>query len=111
MKMKILEEKHNPFLKRKELLVHIDHDGEATPSMRALEHFLAKTLNVDSEKMEILNIYSARGAAIAKSQVRIWNEMKPKKERRKEKSEEANKDIKEEKMIKEWKPKEDNKKE
>jgi ribosomal protein S24E len=79
VKIKVLEEKHNPFLKRKELLVYIDHESEPTPSMKALEQFLIKDLSTTAEKLEILNIYSARGAANAKSQVHVWDDKKPEK--------------------------------
>jgi len=85
MKVKILEERHNPFMKRKELAVHIDHDSEPTPSMQALAAFLAKDLNINEDKIEILNIYSARGAAHARSQVHVWDEKKPEKKQKKKK--------------------------
>lgn len=111
MKVKIEKEKHNPFLKRKELLVHIDHEGEATPSMEVLEQFLIRETKADPEKIEVLNIYSAKGAAVAKSQVHIWEEKKVVKKKKKHKEEPKKAETKPAEKKKEEKPAEKKKEE
>ena len=113
MKIEIAEDKKNPFLKRRELLVKIDHEGEATPSFNALEQFIIKQTKADPEKLEILDIYSAKGAATAKSRVHIWDEKKIEKKKPKEekKEEEPKKEEKQEaKKGKKEEEKRDNKK-
>jgi ribosomal protein S24E len=74
MKVKIVERKHNPLMKREELDVHIDHTGASSPSKAALQEFLAKDLGKESNKIEIRDIYTAKGAPTAKSRVFIWED-------------------------------------
>lgn len=74
MKVKIVERKQNPLLKREELDVHIDHAGNSSPSKAALCEFLAKDLGKDAGKIEIRDIYTAKGAPTAKSRVFIWED-------------------------------------
>lgn len=76
MKVKIVEKKHNPLLKREELLLHLDHDGASSPSKAALCEFLAKDLGKDAGSIEIRDIYTAKGAPNAKSHVFIWENKK-----------------------------------
>jgi len=112
MKIKIVDEKQNPFLKRKELLIEIDHEGEATPSFDALQQFIIRETKEDPQKVEILNIYSSKGAAIAKSQVHIWEEKKiiNKKKVKKEKKPKEEKAAEPKKEEKKEEPKKDEKK-
>lgn len=76
MKFDISNEKHNRYLQRKELDVKIDHVGEPTPTKAALQQLLAKQLKKAVEHIDIVNIFSDKGRALAKSRVYIWEEAK-----------------------------------
>jgi len=77
MKIEIIEEKDNPFLKRKDLMIMIDHAGQPTPKKEDLIRFLAEKYKVESEKVEVVYIFSETGIARSKAKARIWKE-KPK---------------------------------
>lgn len=76
MKFEIAKEENNAYLKRKELDIRIDHIGEPTPTKAALQQLLAKQLKKAVEHIEILNIFSDKGRALAKSKVYVWDEAK-----------------------------------
>ncbi|MEM7819321.1 MAG: hypothetical protein QXD48_00650 [Candidatus Aenigmatarchaeota archaeon] len=76
MKVKIVERKNNPYLKRDELVIEIDHTGECTPSKAALQQWLSKELGKDVEKIDIRNIFSSKGSPISRSHVFLWEENK-----------------------------------
>ena len=76
MKFEIANEKNNIYLRRKELDVRIDHIGEPTPMKAALQQLLAKQLNKAVEHIEIVNLFSDKGRALAKSRVYIWEDAK-----------------------------------
>jgi len=73
MEIKILQEKNNPLLKRKELLLEIDHTGRATPSREELTSELMKMFNKEKEKIVIDYILSSRGQPKAKAKVKIYD--------------------------------------
>ena len=76
MKFEIAKEENNAYLKRKELDVQIDHIGEPTPTKAALQQLLAKQLNKTVEHIDIVNVFSDKGRALAKSKVYVWEEAK-----------------------------------
>jgi ribosomal protein S24E len=80
MKVNISEEKKNPFLKRKELTVDIDHESEASPSKAAVQQYLAKELKTEAEKIEIKSIFTDAGMPRSKARVFAWEEAPAKKE-------------------------------
>lgn len=74
MEIKILQEKDNTLLKRKEILLEIDHSGRATPSREELANELSKMFNTPKEKIVIDYILSMRGYPKAKSKIKIYYE-------------------------------------
>jgi len=76
MKIEIRHEKENPYLKRKEIMIEINHTAEPTPSKAALQEWLAKEKNVEKNRVEIKNIYSDIGRQHSKSSIFIWDEAK-----------------------------------
>ena len=76
MKFEIVNEKNNIYLRRKELDVRIDHIGEPTPTKAALQQLLAKQLNKAVEHIEIVNLFSDKGRALAKSKVYVLEDAK-----------------------------------
>lgn len=76
MNIEVVEEKQNPLLKRKELIVSIDYDGVGTPSKAILQTELSKNLGVNQELIEVTKIFSETGLPQGKAWVKIW-ETKP----------------------------------
>jgi small subunit ribosomal protein S24e len=72
MEIKILEQKDNKLLKRKEILLLIDHSNRATPSREELSNEISKIFNVPKEKIVIDYILSIRGDQKAKAKVKIY---------------------------------------
>lgn len=85
--MDVLEEKENPFLKRKDLMLLVDHTGSATPKIDDLTNRLAEKFNAEPEKIEIVFIFSQKGVAKSKVKAKIWKEKVVKREKPKEKAE------------------------
>jgi len=56
MKIEIVERKNNPFLKREELKIKIEHLGEKTPEKAAFQIFLSKELGEHANKIDIRKI-------------------------------------------------------
>ncbi|MAH42511.1 hypothetical protein CL614_02180 [archaeon] len=76
MKIEIKNEKQNPFLKRIELNIDIDHTEEATPSKAALQQWVAKEKKKDVISVEVIDIFSDTGKNTAVAQVFLWDEKK-----------------------------------
>ena len=74
MKVDVKDEKYNKFLKRKELDLIIEHPEEATPSMAAIQQLLAKQINTEVEKTEIVEVHTAPGSTESKCLVYVWDE-------------------------------------
>lgn len=76
MKFNVIEEKENPLLKRKELLLSIDYEGGSTPSKAEMQKFLAEQLSANIENLEISKVLSEIGLTKGKAWVKIWEEKK-----------------------------------
>lgn len=74
MKFVIVNENDNPHLKRKELMISLDHVGGATPSMAGLQSLLSKEFKLEPEKVEIKSIFSLKGRNSSKAKVFLWEE-------------------------------------
>ncbi len=71
MEIEILEEKENPFLKRKELKLVIKHENSPTPSKQELKKELASKFSVSEEQIQIDYIFSKKGLCESLSKVKI----------------------------------------
>jgi ribosomal protein S24E len=112
MKMNVVSERQNPYMKRKEIVLEIDHAIESTPSKAVVLELLAKQLSADKEKIEIIDIVSETGLAKSRSSVFLWEEVpvkKIKKSAEKAEAKEAGKEVKQE--VKEEKKEEAKKEE
>jgi ribosomal protein S24E len=98
MKIRIIEDKHNVLLKRKEIIAHIDYEG-ATPSKAQIQEALAHEHKFDKEKIEVSKILSEIGKPVGKAWIKVW-EIKPPEKKKKAKKGEK----KEEQKPKEEKP-------
>lgn len=61
MEISIIEEKENPFFKRKDLKVRIKHAAGPTPSKADIAKELASKYDVDITQVQIDYIFSKRG--------------------------------------------------
>jgi len=61
MEIVIIEEKENPFFKRKDLKIRIKHLGSPTPSKNNVTKELAAKYAVDESQVQIDYIFSQRG--------------------------------------------------
>ena len=82
MKVKIVNEKHNPYLKRKEIDAEVEHDNEPSPSKEALQHYIAKERKTDADKIEVKEIMTETGLPKSKAKVFVWEEPVKKKEKK-----------------------------
>lgn len=76
MDLKVVDEKENKLLARRELLVDLLHSGEATPSRANVQQLVAKMLSSDPEATEIREIRSGKGEATSRVRVYVWKEKK-----------------------------------
>lgn len=53
MNIEIVEERENPFIDRREILLRIDHLGEATPGKKEVLRFLVDRMGLEPEKIFI----------------------------------------------------------
>jgi ribosomal protein S24E len=88
MKINVINEKYNPFLKRKELEVSIEHETASTPSKAALQVLVSQEMKKPVEHIEIVNIYSSHGKPTSVSSIFLWDEKKVKDLSKKEESKE-----------------------
>ncbi|MBI4894614.1 MAG: hypothetical protein HY833_02675 [Candidatus Aenigmarchaeota archaeon] len=74
MQATIIEEKVNPFFKRKELTVLLKHEAVATPSKAELTKMLAATQGVQESQVIIEYIFTKKGICESLAKVMILNE-------------------------------------
>ena len=74
MEMEVIEKKENPFLKRTELLLMVDHKGKPTPKKEDLEKSIADQFKSIPEKVEIIYIFSKAGLTKSEIKARVWEE-------------------------------------
>lgn len=72
MEIKILKEKDNQLLKRKEILLEINHKNKPTPSRENLLSELSNIFGIENNKIVIDYILSKRGCDKAIAKVKIY---------------------------------------
>jgi len=93
MKIDIIEKKDNPFLKRTDLILTIDHTGLATPKKDDLIKEIAGKFSSIPEKVTIDYIFSEYGLSRAKVKAKVWKE-KPPEKKLKKREPKAEKEVK-----------------
>ncbi|MBN2203128.1 MAG: hypothetical protein JW700_03010 [Candidatus Aenigmarchaeota archaeon] len=76
MEFKILQERDNPVLKRKEIVGSLDYGMGCTPSKAALQKHLSEKLKSNADSIEITKIISESGMAKGTAWVKVWQEKK-----------------------------------
>jgi len=87
--MDIIEQKENPLLKRKEVIVSLKYD-KSTPSKAEMQALMSKHFRTEPTRVEIKKIMTDFGAASGKMWVNIWQDKEiPLYGKKEEKTEEA----------------------
>ncbi|MEM5790940.1 MAG: hypothetical protein QXP77_02750 [Candidatus Aenigmatarchaeota archaeon] len=71
MEIEILEERTNPFFKRKELKIILKHEGSSTPSKQELKKELASKFSLSEERVKIDYIFTRKGSCESFAKVKI----------------------------------------
>jgi len=74
LRLEIVEEKQNPVLKRKAIMINLDYEGRSTTSKAELQLAISKQLNVEPKHVEIKKIMSNFGKSVGKAWVNVWEE-------------------------------------
>lgn len=69
----VADDRYNPLIKRRELLVVVYHVGKGTPSRSELRSAIAKAYNVDEDRVYIRKILSEFGIGRTRVQVHIYD--------------------------------------
>lgn len=73
MKFKVVEVKDSPIFKRKEILLEIEHMGEAAPTREMVKNFVANELKLDAEHIFIISIRTEAGRPVSKATIYAFN--------------------------------------
>lgn len=74
MKIDVVEDKNNVFLKRKELKLVLSHPNISTPSKQELVKELASQHKVEEDHIVIDYIFTKRGIGESEARVKIYEE-------------------------------------
>lgn len=77
MKIDVIEQKKNPFLKRTDLILMVDHTGQATPKEEELKKTIAQKFKTGPDHVEVVYIFTQAGIAKSKVKSRIWKSKAP----------------------------------
>ncbi|MBU5689340.1 MAG: hypothetical protein KQA41_03900 [Candidatus Aenigmarchaeota archaeon] len=73
MQINVLKEYENKLLDRKDLLIEIEHTGQATPKKTEVEKLIVEKFKTKPDHVEIIYIFSYAGKPASKVKARIWN--------------------------------------
>lgn len=90
MQITVVEEKDNPFFKRKEMIVLLKHEASSTPSKAELVKMLAGSNGVDESQVVIDYIFTKAGISESMAKVKILKEKPTVKEEPKKEEAPAN---------------------
>ena len=76
MNLKIIEEKENPLLNRKNILAELEYSKIATPRKTEVKKILADTLKIGEELIELKHVYPIFGKNKAKVIAHIYKNIK-----------------------------------
>lgn len=76
MDFKIKQDTYNPLLKRKEVHVEIDHDGQGTPSRIDLRKAIATKYGTKPENVYVIDVETKTGTQSAMCSIQIYDDAK-----------------------------------
>jgi small subunit ribosomal protein S24e len=68
----IVEDKYNPLIKRREVVIRIAHIGKSTPSRGLVRHEVAKAYNVDVNLVYVREIRTEYGMGVSNAVIHIY---------------------------------------
>lgn len=71
MKFEVIEEKENPLLERKEIVVRVMHDG-ATPSIKEIREKLCAQMSLDKDSTIVDNVKSKFGMSESIAFIKVY---------------------------------------
>ena len=74
MDFKVKQDTYNPLLKRKEVSVEIDHDGQGTPSRVDLRKAVASKYNTKQENVYVVDMETGTGTQSAICAVEVYDD-------------------------------------
>ncbi len=69
----IVEDKYNPVIKRREIIVRIGHIGKSTPSRGLIRHTIARIYGVDINRVYVRKIKTEYGMGVSNAEVHIYD--------------------------------------
>ena len=76
MKFDVLNEKENPVMKRREIVLSLDYGLASTPSKAELQKAVAQNMKASADNVEITKITSQVGKPFGTAWVKIWQDKK-----------------------------------
>ncbi|MGA8855946.1 MAG: hypothetical protein WB643_02150 [Candidatus Bathyarchaeia archaeon] len=74
MDFKVRQDTYNPLLKRKEVHVEVDHEGEGTPSRMDVRKAVASKFNTKPENVYVLDIETNTGTQSALCAIEVYDD-------------------------------------
>ena len=74
MEFKVRQDTYNPLLKRKELLLDVDHEREGSPSRVALRDAIATKYSTKSENVFVVQIQTPTGSQHSLCEVQVYDD-------------------------------------
>lgn len=72
MKAKVIEDKRNPVLKRREMIVEVSHDEKGTPERLTLREFMSKQFDEKIENLYVVKIEGRTGSDKSLCHIEIY---------------------------------------
>jgi len=73
---KVKQDTYNPLLKRKEVSVEVDHDGQGTPSRLDVRKAVASKYNTKQENVYVVDIETKTGTQSAVCAIEVYDDAK-----------------------------------
>ena len=73
---KIIKERNNPLIERKEYEVYINHITRGTPSRQEIREAISKLLNVPLENIYVISVKSVYGYGASKALIHVYSDAK-----------------------------------
>jgi small subunit ribosomal protein S24e len=72
--LKVVQETYNPLLKRKELSVQVEHEGQGTPSRVDLRKAVASKFSTKPENVYVIEVETKTGTQDALCQIEVYDD-------------------------------------
>lgn len=76
MELKVKQDNYNALLKRKEIMVEVEHEGAGTPSRHELKKALASKYDTRPENIHIMDVETKTGTQNAFCEIQVYDDPK-----------------------------------